>query len=506
MKQSARKTKLNHRQGRTQRPADDLRRVQDLAGAEDRDLDMATVQPTAQFEDREFGPNDQEAAVMDGPGADDALTVYLRQMGAIPLLNREQELTLAQRLARARHRYRRAALWNWSVLARVLDTFTEIQAGGHSLDRMVDVIPSQKLTAERIQRRLPGHLDQLRQLLAQTRTEFQRRLHTGSRLTRLRRRGLWARLRQGVRLAEELSPRTELLDEWTAELQRQEARLRLAAGKVEAAEWQRLLLGVLATPEELHGLVGVVRRRQALYRQARHELAAANLRLVVSIAKRFRGRGLPFADLIQEGNSGLMRAVDKYDHELGFKFGTYATWWIRQGITRALSDLSRTVRVPCHQLDVLRTLDRIQGDLTVQQGREPTLEEVAAATGITPEDTRRLRVAARQPVSLHEPFGDEDQTMADWLGDRETVSPGEAADHRLLQERIAEVLRCLAPRDREVIELRYGLRDGRPRTLDEVANQFGITRERIRQIEGRAIGKLRQPERRGRLADFVESN
>jgi len=253
-------------------------------------------------------------------------------------------------------------------------------------------------------------------------------------------------------------------------------------------------------------MMRVLDRRRHAYQKARRELAEGNLRLVVSIAKRYRGRGLPFSDLIQEGNRGLMRAVDKYEHLLGFKFGTYATWWIRQGITRALADHARTVRVPCHQVGTLAAIERVRGELSVQQGREPTVEEIAAVLGVTPEETQSLRVVARHPVSLHEPLGgDGERALEDFLDDPDATNPGTAVDQHLLRERIGEVLRSLTPREREVIELRFGLKDGQPRTLEEVAKAYGITRERIRQIEARGLLKLRQPLRSKRLAEFAET-
>ena len=226
----------------------------------------------------------------------------------------------------------------------------------------------------------------------------------------------------------------------------------------------------------------------------------------MSIAKRYRSRGLPFSDLIQEGNRGLMRAVDKYEHRLGFKFGTYATWWIRQGITRALADHARTVRVPCHQIGTLASIERVRGELQVQQGREPTIEEIAGALGLTAEETQSLRVVARHPVSLHEPLGGEgERALEEFLDDPAALNPGLAAERNLLRERIGEVLRSLTPREREVIELRFGLRDGHPRTLEEVARAYGITRERIRQIEARGMLKLRQPVRSQQLAEFAQA-
>jgi RNA polymerase primary sigma factor len=259
------------------------------------------------------------------------------------------------------------------------------------------------------------------------------------------------------------------------------------------------------TSDDLFRMVRVLERRRYRYQQARRELAEGNLRLVVSIAKRYRSRGLPFSDLIQEGNRGLMRAVDKYEHRLGYKFGTYATWWIRQGITRALADHARTVRVPCHQVGTLAAIERVRGELSIRNGREPSIEEIAAAVGVTPEETQSLRVVSRHPVSLHEPLGgDGERALEDFLNDPGALNPGQAVDQHLLRDRIAEVLRSLTPREREVIELRFGLRDGQPRTLEEVARTYGITRERIRQIEARGLLKLRQPMRRHRLADFAE--
>lgn len=447
--------------------------------------------------------------------ADDALGLYLQQMGSVPLLNREEELELSERLERTRRRYRRAALWNWSVLAQVLDTFEQIRAGQLSLERTIDVVPSQQLDARRVSRRLPGHLTALRRMVEEAKAGFVRILGSKAPASRTRlRHEQRRRLQQAVALAEELSPRTELLDRWAEDVKHRAAqvgelvRQRKARGSEnpeQAERLHRLLLEVQALPEELAGLVRVLVRRRALYQQARRELAQGNLRLVVSIAKRYRGRGLPFADLIQEGNSGLMRAVDKFDHRLGYKFGTYATWWIRQGVQRALSDTARTVRVPCHQVAMLGAIDRVRGELLAEQGREPTMEQIAAVLEITSEEAKALRVAGRHPVSLNETFDEGDgHTVQDLLRDGHAANPAQAVDRQLLKERLAEVLSSLAPRDREVIELRFGLRDGQPRSLDEVATAFGVTRERIRQIEARGLAKLRQGERRERLAGFVD--
>jgi RNA polymerase primary sigma factor len=460
-----------------------------------------------------------EEATTNGP--DDALGLYLRQMGAIPLLNREQELALAKRLEWHRIRYRRAALANWRTLRRMVETFELIRAGQLPIDPNIDVVTTLGLSRERILARMPHNLRTLRHLLSEAAADFPALLRSGSsacRAARLRRE-MWRRLRKAVALAEELSPRIDLLDRWSEELRQQSvtmnelARLIDKGNRSAAHREQRTkrikqlrdqMLQVCVTPEDLTRLLRVIDRRRVAYQKVRRELAEGNLRLVVSIAKRYRSRGLPFSDLIQEGNRGLMRAVDKYEHRLGFKFGTYATWWIRQGITRALADHARTVRVPCHQVGTLAAIERVRGELSVRNGREPTVEEIAKVLGVTPEETQSLRVVARHPVSLHEPLGgDGERALEDFLDDPHATNPGQMVDRHLLRERIAEVLRSLTPREREVIELRFGLRDGQPRTLEEVARSYGITRERIRQIEARGLLKLRQPLRSQRLAEFA---
>ncbi|HXG09000.1 MAG TPA: sigma-70 family RNA polymerase sigma factor [Gemmataceae bacterium] len=464
-----------------------------------------------------------EATEGENQGADDALGLYLRQMGAIPLLSREQELALARRLEVTRKRYRRAVLTSWHVLRRVVETFERVREGRLALDPTIDVVTTLRLSRDQIVARMPHNLRTLRHVLAAADADFRALLRAGSGAGQRRyRRDLWRRLRKSIILAEELSPRIDLLDRWADELREQAGRMEQIARQIDAGgdrsaadrerrtklvkELRDLMLQVRATPDELTRLLRVVERRRQAYQQARRELAEGNLRLVVSIAKRYRGRGLAFSDLIQEGNRGLMRAVDKYEHRLGFKFGTYATWWIRQGITRALADHARTVRVPCHQVATLALIERVRGELSVASGREPTVEEIAAVVGVTPEETKSLRVVSRHPVSLHEPMGgDGERALEDFLDDPDAANPGTAVDQHLLRERIAEVLRSLTPREREVIELRFGLRDGHPRTLEEVAQTYGITRERIRQIEARGLLKLRQPVRSRRLEEFAEA-
>lgn len=239
--------------------------------------------------------------------------------------------------------------------------------------------------------------------------------------------------------------------------------------------------------------------------EAKQELAEANLRLVVSIAKRYVGRGMSFLDLIQEGNMGLMKAVDKFDYRLGFKFSTYATWWIRQAITRAIADQARTIRIPVHMVETINKLIRIQRQLLQDLGREPTPEEIGAEMDMSTDKVREILQIAQEPVSLETPIGEEDDShLGDFIEDKDATSPEQHASYELLKEQLEEVLDTLTDREENVLRLRFGLNDGRTRTLEEVGRVFGVTRERIRQIEAKALRKLRHPSRSNQLKDFLD--
>jgi RNA polymerase primary sigma factor len=393
-----------------------------------------------------------------------------------------------------------------------------------SFDRTVQVSPIDRLEKRHILGRLPFNLATLDALVQRNRRDF-RTLQKNS-LPKARRKAAWMRLahrrRRAVRLIEELGLRIEFLEElWpplkevarrAEDLRTRIERLKKRNGprkrslwKEEAEEVNRILEYVGQSPRGLRNRVRRLRSVYQEYQQAKRQLSEGNLRLVVSIAKNYRHRGVGFLDLIQEGNAGLMRAVEKFEYRRGFKFSTYATWWIRQAVSRAVSDQSRTVRVPAHMFSTMSFIQKVFRRLQHELGRAPTVEEVAKAARTTPDEARAVLSMNRVPMSLDRPVGDTDDTnFGDLLSGSESPDPAVGAVREMLRGEIDEILEGLGYREREIIKLRYGLGDGYNYTLEEVATIFRVTRERIRQIEARAFQKIQQSANVKRLAGFLD--
>ncbi|MEI6240274.1 MAG: sigma-70 family RNA polymerase sigma factor [Planctomycetia bacterium] len=447
---------------------------------------------------------------------DDPVRLYLLQMGGIPLLTRETEVSSARQIEHWRRKFRDTMLGNDLILAGAISLLEQVQAGRLRLDRTIEVSVTNTAEKKRTLRRLGPNLETLRRLEQEKKALF--KIAMSRRVPLAARRAAWRQLvrkrSKAVRLVEEMNLRIQRLYPLLKKLRDVARRVEAAPGvgersAVAAAAWRRdqrrLLLAVRESRCTLARRLARLDDLQARYDAAKRVLAAGNLRLVVSIAKRYRNRGLTFLDLIQEGNSGLMRAVDKFEHARGFKFSTYATWWIRQAITRAIADQSRTIRVPVHMVDTMTKLRNLSRDFRQQHGRDPGVEELATLGGLSLEEATCVWRMSRQPVSLDQPVGDSDDTgYGEIIKDHREEDPLRGINDQSLRDSIGKALDGLSYREREIIRMRFGLADGYAYTLEEVGSIFSVTRERVRQIEAKAVEKLRQPGTQNNLVNFVD--
>ena len=452
---------------------------------------------------------------------DDPVRMYLTQMGEIPLLTREEEIALAKKIELTRMAFRRKVLENDFCMHQALDLMQAVADGRMPFDRTMKISTTESLAKNTIMKRLPANLATVRKLLElnqqdwtllrESRTPGTARKAASDRITQRRRRA--------VTLLEELPLRTSRitplmrkLDAMVSKKESIRAELDkrgkiLPPDEVEAMkeELNGLIDLVMEQPGDLRERVDSARQVFKEYEDAKRKLAGGNLRLVVSIAKKYRNRGLSFLDIIQEGNTGLMRAVDKYEYRRGYKFSTYATWWIRQAITRAIADHARTIRIPVHMIETMSKLRNISKKLLQDLGREPTIEEIAEIAKMPVSEARRVMKISRHPISLDRPVGEsEDSYFGDFIEDEKVESPVLTATGEMLKDRIEGVLKTLTYREREIIKLRYGIGDGYTYTLEEVGKIFKVTRERVRQVEAKAIRKLQHPVRARKLEGFLD--
>ncbi len=453
--------------------------------------------------------------------SEDPIRLYLMQMSDIPLFSREEEIALAKKIEITRKRFRRSVLGNDYAMRQTVEILRRVHQGKLPFDRTIKVSLTERLTKEQVSSRMPQNLKSLTTLIDRKRSIFLQIVRKS--VDPIQKKELirqYVRLRDKcIVLAEELSLRSRRVIPTMRQLEQHSSRMDALRVRIDElsndpfaqpeverlrTELRQLIVLTQESPRSLRNRCAAFQKHFADFESVKRELSQGNLRLVVSIAKKYRNRGMSFLDLIQEGNTGLMRAVDKYEYRRGFKFSTYATWWIRQAITRAIADQARTIRIPVHMIDVLSRLRNIQKRLTQSLHREPTMEEIAEQTDMPLEEVRRVLDIGRHPISLDRPVGEgEDNSFGEFIEDDTYDNPIRNAGNGLLKDKIEQLLKSLTFREREIIRLRYGLVDGYSYTLEEVGRIFKVTRERVRQIEAKAVAKMQNPVRAKQLEGFL---